>query len=54
MRTRPKFNTWAANLVIQYDDAQLNEEDVRELLVIAGESIGVGDWRPKFGRFIVE
>ena len=31
----------------------LNAGDVRNFLTAAGEQIGIGDWRPRFGRFIV-
>ena len=53
IRTRPKFDEWSAEIEIMYDPQQLNEQDVREILAICGEGIGLGDWRPKFGRFEV-
>jgi hypothetical protein len=31
----------------------LTREDVIEIFRIAGAQIGIGDWRPKFGRFRV-
>jgi len=54
MRTRPKFDKWEAQVTISYDPRVLNDSDVREILVTAGESVGLCDWRPRFGRFIVE
>ena len=54
MRTRPKFDNWSAAVTISFDPKVLNPEDIREILVTAGESIGLGDWRPKFGRFTVD
>ena len=54
MRTRPRFPTWAAIIEVQYDDALLNANEVREIMQRAGSEIGLGDWRPRFGRFQVE
>ena len=54
MRTRPRFPDWAADLVVDYLPSLLNEHDVRRFTVVAGEQVGVGDWRPRFGRFLVE
>lgn len=52
-RTRPIFQEWSAEVMITYDDGQLNPSTVRELLVAAGNNVGLMDWRPKFGRFKV-
>ena len=54
MRTRPMFRSWSADLVIHYLPGMLTAHDVHGFLVIAGEQIGIGDWRPQFGRFNVE
>ena len=51
MRTRPQFIKWEANLVIDYFPHLLNQQDMLSFLVTAGEQIGIGDWRPRFGRF---
>ncbi len=51
MRTRPIFRQWEAQLEIQYLDEVLNKGDVQRLLEKGGMLIGLGDWRPKFGRF---
>jgi hypothetical protein len=53
MRTRPKFENWSSEIELMYDPLQLNEPDVREIMVICGDAIGLCDWRPKFGRFEV-
>ena len=53
MRTRPRFPDWAADLVVDYLPSLLNEHDVRRFAVVAGEQVGLGDWRPRFGRFLV-
>jgi hypothetical protein len=54
MRTRPIFRTWAAEVTVEFLPGLLNARDVRDFLVMAGEQIGIGDYRPKFGRFRVE
>ena len=53
MRTRPLFDNWSAEIVVKFLPSLLNAKDVRNFLVAAGEQIGIGDWRPRFGRFIV-
>ena len=54
MRTRPIFKKWALSLEILYLDSLLNKSEVESFVEIAGQIIGIGDWRPKFGRFSVE
>ena len=51
LRTRPIFEEWAATVSFQFNPDLLNEEVVTRWVSIAGEQSGLGDWRPKFGRF---
>lgn len=51
MRTRPIFRDWSASFVLLFDDEQVNGGDVERALLDAGRISGVGDFRPKFGRF---
>jgi hypothetical protein len=51
MRTRPIFRDWAATLEIKYLDDIINERDLLTALRAAGMYVGVGDWRPRNGRF---
>jgi hypothetical protein len=53
IRTRPKFNVWRLQFAVTIDDEQISVRDVDEALVRAGQIIGLGDWRPQFGRFTV-
>ncbi len=53
MRTRPKFSAWEAECAVDFLPTLLNPSDVQGFLTIAGEQIGIGDWRPRFGRFSV-
>lgn len=51
MRTRPYFRQWATYADGQYDNTQLDMDQLVEIVDIAGRIIGLGDWRPRFGRF---
>lgn len=53
MRTRPMFKQWSANVEITYLTEVLTERDIREFAYQAGMLVGIGDWRPKYGRFNV-
>lgn len=53
MRTRPIFREWSVEFECTYDETEMNESSVKEAWIEAGRR-GLGDWRPKFGRFDVE
>lgn len=57
MRYRPRFDKWGARFQFRLNDNLLSEEDAQRLLTEAGESIGIGDFRPEkrgpFGTFAV-
>jgi hypothetical protein len=53
MRTRPIFRHWSADVAIQFNSSLINGAQVRKWIGVAGDQAGVGDWRPKFGRFAV-
>ena len=54
MRTRPRFPVWSAVLTASYLPSLLDRDEVVTFFKIAGALVGVGDWRPKFGKFTVE
>lgn len=54
MRYRPKFNKWAAECEIAFDPESIDRDQVIKCLADAGQYCGVGDYRPKYGRFTVE
>jgi len=54
MRTRPMFRHWSFKAIAQYDPDVLNLRDVEEIASDAGKLVGLGDWRPKHGRFETE
>jgi hypothetical protein len=51
IRTRPRFTTWATSATLYLDTEVLDLDDLTQLVDIAGRLIGLGDWRPRFGRF---
>ena len=53
-RTRPIFQEWSAVITLNVEDTLVNPSRVDEWLVAAGSQVGVGDWRPQYGRFTVE
>ena len=54
MRCRPIFADWELSPTIRYDDQILNKAKVIEIAEYTGNYIGVGTYRPTFGRFSVE
>jgi hypothetical protein len=51
IRSRPMFPEWAVSFEIQWDSSIIkSESDVLDIVADAGRA-GIGDWRPKFGRF---
>ncbi len=54
MRTRPKFNDWKLNFDVHYLPESLNPAEVVEFVETAGRVAGLGDGRPRFGRYNVE
>jgi hypothetical protein len=54
MRTRPIFRNWSCIAMAQYDPDVLNLRDIEEIAADAGKLVGIGDWRPKHGRFFAE
>jgi hypothetical protein len=52
-RTRPIFRKWALTFTIKYDESMANEDEVLTWLADAGTQVGLGDYRPKYGRFAI-
>jgi hypothetical protein len=53
-RTRPIFRTWSSIITLNIEDTTINPARVYEWLSVAGTQVGIGDWRPQYGRFLVE
>jgi len=55
LRVWPKLVEWSGNLkIIIADEKQFNPDILREILEFSGRFIGVGDYRPEFGRFEIK
>lgn len=50
---RPRFNQWKAKFSVLFDPKIWNKTDVLDVLSLAGQYLGVGDYRPRYGRFEV-
>jgi hypothetical protein len=53
-RMRPIFEKWSAEIVLQYEDTLVNLSRIDTWMAVAGTQVGLGDWRPQYGRFTVE
>lgn len=52
-RVRPVFKEWATTVRAIVDDDVVSPDAVRNWFETAGHQIGIGDWRPRHGRFEV-
>ncbi len=53
MRCRPIFKEWSLNFEVLYFPDQVNTHTLEQVIDICSYSVGLGDWRPKYGRFEV-
>jgi len=54
VRIRPTFSPgWELSFTIEVIDDSINAELIHDVLSLAGKTVGIGDFRPKFGRFMV-
>lgn len=51
MRTRAKFDEWSARFTVDVDDQQVDKSQLETWVEIAGQQIGIGDWRPDKSGF---
>jgi hypothetical protein len=54
MRYRPIFREWSLSATIMVNEDVVNVSEVQKAAQDAGALIGLGDYRPRFGRFNVE
>jgi hypothetical protein len=52
-RTRPRFPNWTARISATFLVTLMNRSEVLDYFRIAG-ALGIGDWRPRYGKFLVE
>jgi len=51
MRTRPIFRNWKLKVKVLYNPDVIDERIIKQALEMSGERVGLGDYRPRFGRF---
>ena len=54
MRTRPHFKDWNAKFKVSINSDVANEAQLKRWLEDAGSYVGIGDWRPRHGRYEVK
>lgn len=51
IRTRPIFHKWSAEIEVSYLADVIGLRDLMTAIRSAGSLSGLGDWRPRYGRF---
>ena len=53
MRTRPIFFNWSVTIKCHFMEDILNKSQVVKAIEDAGMYVGVGDYRPRYGRYVI-
>lgn len=53
MRCRPRFPNWSIDVSLMFDATVVDGRELLRFIEVAGSLIGIGDYRPRFGRFTV-
>lgn len=51
LRSRPRFDKWAVEFTLLFDESVINERTLLETVAVAGDQIGMCDYRPRYGLF---
>lgn len=54
MKAWPIFHDWSFSAVLEFDDKEIDPGSLTRIVEYAGKYGGFGDFRPKFGRAIIE
>jgi hypothetical protein len=54
LRCRPRFDKWSLEFEAEYEADIISGEEVEMAIRVAGREVGLGDYRPKYGRFTVD
>ena len=50
---RPRIEDWSLDFTLEVNDDRIDSDVVKQILETAGMQIGIGAYRPRFGRFEV-
>lgn len=50
---RPIFRQWELPLTLVYETEIVNKDEILRCLQYAGARVGLSNWRPRYGRFVV-
>jgi hypothetical protein len=50
-RCRPIFKEWSCCFTVLFEESVLQQTDIVRCITDAGRMVGIGDYRPRFGRF---
>jgi hypothetical protein len=53
MRTRPIFRDWGIEFAVNYLPEVIKPAEIKSWVQTAGVVIGLSDWRPQYGKFVV-
>lgn len=53
IRCRPIFSDWQCEFTLLYEESALQRQDLDRVVADTGSMVGIGDYRPRFGRFEV-
>ena len=53
-RSRPVFTEWLVAAEGTLDESQLNFSEFADIVEQGGAYVGLGDWRPRYGRFTAD
>lgn len=51
MCNRMRFDGWSVEFELEFDEERVDPKTLEELIIEGGKVIGMGSYRPKFGRF---
>ena len=51
MRCRPRFNQWGLEFHVSLNNEVMDSDDLIKAIDVAGKEHGIGDYRPRYGRF---
>jgi hypothetical protein len=52
-RCRPIFRKWGCKFTVLFEESAMQRDDLTRIVRDTGAMVGVGDYRPRFGRFDV-